>query len=332
MLLLYNVQIAQVMAYRRLDSGGGIGSSACLPGLEQPVSMTFLRDDPLPPGAVQELGRPGGPRIRRVRCDNPGPFTFLGTNSYLLGEGEVTLIDPGPGDAAHTAALLAAMPGERLSRILVTHTHRDHSEGVPALLAATGAATFGFGPHLTPLGDSGAGADHAYDPVHRLADGDVVEGEGWRLAALHTPGHCANHLSFALEGSGILFSGDHAMSCSTSVVTPPDGDMTAYMAGLARVAAGQWSWLLPGHGAPLRDPGPLLNALLDHRWEREALVLGALRRHGPATAAALVAGVYGALDPRLVQAAGHSLRAHLVKLERDGLAVGEGGLWHAVPG
>ncbi|MBO1074182.1 MBL fold metallo-hydrolase [Roseomonas marmotae] len=297
------------------------------------MSIPFLKQDSLPAGVVEELGVAGGPRIRRIRCDNPGAFTFLGTNSYLLGEGEVALIDPGPEDAAHHAALQAALPGERITRILVTHTHRDHTGGVPGLRAATGASTFAFGAHLTPPAEGGEGADHDFQPDHRLGDDAVLEGEGWRLRALHTPGHCANHLCLALEDTGILFSGDHAMSCSTSVVMPPDGDMAAYMAALARIAAMDWSLMLAGHGAPLAEPGPLLRALLAHRGEREALVMAALRRHGPATAEALVPPVYGPLDPRLVRAAGQSLRAHLLKLRAEGQAAqDEAGVWRPVPG
>lgn len=295
-----------------------------------PPPPAFLREDPLPAGTVQDLGIAGGPRIRRLRCGNPGAFTFLGTNSYLLGEGEVTLIDPGPADAAHLAALRAATAGERITRILVTHTHRDHTGGVPAAVAATGAATWGFGPHLTPPAEGGEGADHAFHPDHRLADDAVLQGEGWRLRALHTPGHCANHLCFTLEEQGILFSGDHAMSCSTSVVMPPDGDMAAYMTALARVAHQPWSLLLPGHGAPMPAPAPLLQGLLTHRLAREARVAEALRQHGPATADALVPPVYGALDPSLVRAAGQSLLAHLLKLGAEGRAEqAEDGGWHA---
>jgi len=292
--------------------------------------LPLLRADPLPPGVVQEVGLPGGPRIRRLRCGNAGAFTFLGTNSYLLGQGEVALVDPGPDDAAHLAALQAATAGERITRILVTHTHRDHTGGVPAAVAATGAESWGFGPHLTPPAEGGEGADHAFCPDHRLADGEALQGEGWQLRALHTPGHCANHLCFALEEAGILLSGDHAMSCSTSVVMPPDGDMAAYMAALARVAARPWHLLLPGHGAPLPDPGALLRGLLAHRHEREALVLRALRTHGPATAEALVPAVYGTLDPKLRRAAGQSLLAHLLKLAAEGRAMpAAAGSWQA---
>ena len=292
------------------------------------MSIAFLKTDPLPTAAVEELGPAGGPRIRRIRAGNPGPFTFLGTNTYILGEGEVTVIDPGPEDEGHLKALLAALPGERVKRILITHTHRDHTAGLAALRAATKAPALAFGPHLTPPGLAGEGADHDFRPDGTMADGAVLEGEGWRLTALHTPGHCANHLCFALEEHGILFGGDHAMSCSTSVVIPPDGNMADYMAALARVAAREWSLLLPGHGAPLPAPGPLLRGLLDHRLEREALVLAALHRHGPATAEALVPPVYGALDERLVRAASHSLLAHLRKLAAEGRAAEQDGLWH----
>jgi glyoxylase-like metal-dependent hydrolase (beta-lactamase superfamily II) len=285
------------------------------------MSIPFLKQDPLPTGAVQELGGPGGPRIRRIRCGNPGPFTFLGTNSYLIGQGAVALLDPGPEDAAHRAALLAALePGERLSHILVTHTHRDHSPGAAALARETGAITAGFGPHLTPPEIGGEGGDHGFDPAIRLADGDVLAGGDWQVTALHTPGHCANHLCFALDGSGILFSGDHVMSWSTSVVSPPDGDMADYMAGLARLAARPEELFLPGHGAPLPQPAPFAAALLAHRQGREDAVLAALRQAGPVSAEALVPPVYGALDPRLVPAAGRSLLAHLRKLQGAGLA------------
>lgn len=292
------------------------------------MSMPFAKTDALPTAAVEELGRPGGPRIRRIRAGNAGPFTFMGTNSYVLGEGTVTLIDPGPEDDAHLAALLAALAGERVERILVTHTHRDHTGGLPALQAATGATTLGFGPHQTPPGPGAEGADHDFQPQHRLADGAMVAGENWGLTALHTPGHCANHLCFALEDHGILFGGDHAMSCSTSVVIPPDGDMADYMAALARVAARDWALLLPGHGAPLAEPGALLKGLLAHRREREQLVLGALGQHGPAPLEVLVPAVYGQIDPRLVRAAGHSLLAHLRKLAAEGAAAEQDGRWH----
>jgi glyoxylase-like metal-dependent hydrolase (beta-lactamase superfamily II) len=240
----------------------------------------------------------------------------------------VAVLDPGPEDASHLAAILAATRGETVTRILVSHTHRDHSPGAAALAAATGAPTHAFGPHLTPPGEGGEGGDHAFRPDRRLADGEAVEGEGWRLLALHTPGHCGNHLCFALEGAGILFSADHVMSWSTSVVSPPDGDMAAYMRSLARVREREDRLLLPGHGPAITEPRPFLAALTVHREEREALVVEALKRAGrPATAAELVPPVYGPLDPRLVAAAGRSLLAHLIKLEAEGAAKREGEAW-----
>jgi glyoxylase-like metal-dependent hydrolase (beta-lactamase superfamily II) len=291
------------------------------------VSIPFLKDDPLPVGEVAEVA----PGVRRLLCGNPGPFTFRGTNTWIIGRGgSVAVLDPGPEDAAHLAAILAATAGERITHIIVSHTHRDHSPGAAALQAATGAPTFGFGPHLTPPEAGGEGGDHGFRPDIPLADGAALEGEGWRLCAIHTPGHCANHLCFALEGTGILFSADHVMSWSTSVVSPPDGDMAAYMASLARLAARDDRLFLPGHGPPLPEPAPFLAALAAHRREREAMVLDALRAAGRATARELVAPVYGpALDARLVPAAARSLLAHLLKLAAEGAAARDGEHWEA---
>ena len=291
------------------------------------MSIPFIREDPLPTGVVEELGRPGGVRLRRIRCGNPGAFTFLGTNTYLIGEGAVAVLDPGPVDAAHHDRILAALAQERVSQILVTHTHRDHSPGVAALRASTGAPCLGFGPHQVRGRADADSSDLQFDPDRRLADGEAVLGQGWRLTALHTPGHCGNHLCFALEGTGVLFSGDHVMGWSTSVVSPPDGDMAAYMAGLARVAERRDVLALPGHGAPLPEPGPFARALLRHREAREAALLQALRADGPASVEALVPRLYSPIDPRLLPAAGRSLLAHLLKLEAEGAARCLDGAW-----
>jgi glyoxylase-like metal-dependent hydrolase (beta-lactamase superfamily II) len=292
------------------------------------MAIPFLRDDALPPGAVEDTA-PG--LIRRILCPNPSAFTFRGTNTYIVGRGRgVAVLDPGPEDEGHLAAILAATRGETVGRILVSHTHRDHSPGAAPLAAATGAPTVGFGPHMTPPGEGGEGGDHGFRPDTRLADNEAVEGEGWRLTALHTPGHCGNHLCFTLEGTGILFSADHVMSWSTSVVSPPDGDMAAYMRSLARIRARDDRVLLPGHGPAITDPGPFLAALAEHRKEREARVKEALTRSGrPVTAAELVPPVYGPLDRRLVAAAGRSLLAHLIKLEAEGAARREGEGWRS---
>jgi glyoxylase-like metal-dependent hydrolase (beta-lactamase superfamily II) len=291
--------------------------------------MRFLRDDTLPHGAAEEAA----PLVRRIVCPNPGPFTFRGTNTYLVGRGEVTVIDPGPEDAAHLSAILGATEAERITRILVSHTHRDHSPGAAALARATGAPSLGFGPHLTPPEAGGEGGDHAFRPDIVLPDGAAVEGGEWRLTALHTPGHCANHLCFALEtarGGGVLFSADHVMSWSTSIVSPPDGDMAAYMASLARIAAREDRLYLPGHGPPLPEPAPFVAALAAHRREREARVREALRAARRATAAELVPAAYGPeLDPRLAPAAARSLLAHLIKLAAEGEAVRDGEAFEA---
>ena len=286
--------------------------------------MKFLREDSLPVGVAAEVA----PGVRRLLCGNPGPFTFRGTNTYIIGRGRVAVLDPGPVDAAHLHAILQAIQGERLEKILVSHTHRDHSPGVAALQEATGAPSFGFGPHLTPPDQGGEGGDHSFTPDVVLPDGAVIEGADWRATAIHTPGHCANHLCFALEneaGAGTLFSADHVMSWSTTVVGPPDGDMAQYMASLARLATRDHDLYLPGHGPPLPEPAPFVAGLAAHRREREQRVLDALRAARRATAEDLVPAAYGpALEPRLVPAAARSLLAHLLKLAAEGMARREG--------
>lgn len=289
------------------------------------MSIPFLKNDLLPVGEVAEVA----PGVRRILCGNPGPFTFRGTNTWIIGRGgSVAVLDPGPEDAAHLDAILRATAGERITHILVSHTHRDHSPGVAALRAATGAPSFGFGPHMTPPEQGGEGGDHAFRPDVTLDDSAAVEGDDWRLTAIHTPGHCANHLCFALEGTGVLFSADHVMSWSTTVVSPPDGDMAAYMGSLARLAERDDRLYLPGHGPPLPEPAPFVAALAAHRRDREAMVLDALRAARRATARDLVPPVYGpALDDRLVPAAARSLLAHLIKLAAEGAAQRDGEHW-----
>jgi glyoxylase-like metal-dependent hydrolase (beta-lactamase superfamily II) len=282
------------------------------------MSIPFLRDDPLPVGEVQQVA----PGIRRILCGNPGPFTWRGTNTWLIGEGRVAVLDPGPADAAHLDAILRATAGEAISHILVSHTHRDHSPGVAALQAATGAPSHGFGPHMTPPDQGGEGGDFSFTPDVALPDGAVLEELG--LTALHTPGHCANHLCFR-RADGVTFSADHVMSWSTTVVSPPDGDMAAYMASLEKLARQDSHLYLPGHGPPLPNPAPFVAALAAHRREREAKVLDALRAARRATALELVPAVYGpVLDMKLVPAAARSLLAHLIKLAAEGAAARDG--------
>jgi glyoxylase-like metal-dependent hydrolase (beta-lactamase superfamily II) len=293
------------------------------------MSIPFLRDDTLPHGEAGQVL----PLVRRIVCGNPGPFTFRGTNTYVIGRGEVAVLDPGPADAVHLAAILRATQGERVGKIIVSHTHRDHSPGAAALVAATGAKTYGFGPHLTPPDAGGEGGDHDFRPDVTLPDGGVLEGDDWRLTALHTPGHCANHLCFGMQVAGegdVLFSADHVMSWSTTVVSPPDGDMAAYMASLAKISGRDDRLYLPGHGPPLPDPAPFVAALAAHRREREAKVLDALRAARRATARELVPAVYGpALDPRLVNGAARSLLAHLIKLAAEGATLRDGDIFEA---
>ena len=292
------------------------------------MNIPFLRDDSAVVGQVQHVA----PGVRRLLCGNPGPFTWRGTNTYLIGEGGVAVLDPGPADAAHLAAILRAVSGETVTHILVSHTHRDHSPGAAALAEATGAPTLGFGPHLT----HGHGGDEDFTPAIRLRDGEVIPGDGWRLTALHTPGHCANHLAFGMQGpggeDGVLFSADHVMSWSSTVISPPDGNMRDYMNSLAKLRAreGQDRLYLPGHGPPLSEPMAFIDALATHRRRREARVVAALRELGQASAPALVGPVYGPMDPKLTGAAGRSLLANLEMLAEDGVVRREGEVWALV--
>ena len=267
------------------------------------------------------------PGVRRMLAPNPGPMTFHGTNSYLVGRGAVAVIDPGPADARHLGALLAALaPGERVVAILVTHPHLDHSAGAPALAAATGAPVMGFGPagsglsptmaRLAAAGLQGAeGIDTAFRPDRLLADGEEVAVGAERLVALHTPGHMGAHLAFAHGPT--LFTGDLAMGWASSLVSPPEGDMAAYMGSLMRLAAGRWDRLLPGHGPEVTDPAARLAELAAHRRQREAEVRAALAM-APGTAAELAQRIYRDTPPALLPAAARNILAHLIDLrERD---------------
>lgn len=265
------------------------------------------------------------PRLRHVLAPNPSPLTFTGTNSYILGSGRVAVIDPGPDDDDHLAALLATLDrGEKVSHILVTHPHRDHSALAPRLSKATGAPVYGFGtategrsPVMQRLAAAGLpaapgdGLDHGFAPDVRLADKATV-GEGdWSVSVLHTPGHLGTHV--CLGAGDTLFSGDHVMGWSTSVVSPPDGDMGAYMASLESLAQSRWSRFLPGHGAAIDDPDRRLRDLVAHRRLRESQILLALA-DGPQDAAALTARVYPDLAPALHAAARRNVLAHLIDL------------------
>ncbi len=275
------------------------------------------------------------PLTKRIVCANPGPFTFAGTNSYLVGEDRVAIIDPGPADPGHMAAIEAAVGARTVVAILVTHTHADHSPGARILRERTGAPIAGAGIHRPARkgGATAAGADGSVDRDHRpdtaLADGERITGDGWALAAVATPGHTANHLAFALEagsteaGDGVLFSGDHVMGWSTSVVAPPDGRMADYMASLDKLAGRADHLHLPGHGPAIRDPRTHVSALIGHRRAREQAIVECVRA-GIADIDAIVSTLYAGLDHRLEPAAALSVLAHLQDLAARGIVVTAG--------
>jgi glyoxylase-like metal-dependent hydrolase (beta-lactamase superfamily II) len=288
--------------------------------------IPFDRSFDLPPGRVEEVM----PGVRRLLVDNPGPFTFKGTLTYIVGNGRVAIIDPGPIDEAHSAALLDAVRGETVTHILVTHTHRDHSPAAARLKAATGARTYGEGPHRAArpfhVGEPPpleASADRDFRPDVALADGETVSGPGWVLEAVTTPGHTANHMAFALKGTGVLFSGDHVMAWSTPVVAPPDGAMSDYMASLEKLARRAETLYFPGHGGAVKDAPRFVQRYIAHRRAREAAILARLAA-GEADIPALVQSIYVGLDPRLTKAAGLSVLAHLEDLTARGLVATQG--------
>jgi len=266
------------------------------------------------------------PRIRRVTANNPGPFTFTGTGTYIVGNGTVAVIDPGPDDPAHLEALLAAVEGETVSHVLVTHTHRDHAPLARPFANAVGALVLAARPPARETHVSGA-LDEAEDQTFRpdviLNDGDRIAGPDWTLETLATPGHASNHLAFALIEENALFSGDHVMGWATSVVAPPDGDMGAYMDSLERVTARKFDTLWPTHGAPVTDVAPFLTAYKAHRLAREAQILSRLEA-GDRTISAMVPVLYAAVDERLWPAASLSVLAHLIDLTRRGAVVCDG--------
>lgn len=282
------------------------------------------------------------PLVRRVLAPNPSPYTFTGTQTWLVGAGdEIAVIDPGPagsglsvGDpadingAGHVEAILRAVGSAKVTAILCTHTHRDHSPAAAPLQAITGAPIVGCAP--LAIADSGPRADSAFDPDYApdrvLEDGEQVAGEGWTLQAVATPGHTSNHLCFALVETRALFTGDHVMKWSTSVVSPPDGDMAAYMASLQKLYDRDDRVYYPAHGPAVDNPQQLVRGMIGHRRMRERQILGLLEAE-PQSIPAMVAEMYKGLDPRLHGAAGRSVLAHLVDLERQGRVAAHGGMW-----
>jgi glyoxylase-like metal-dependent hydrolase (beta-lactamase superfamily II) len=279
--------------------------------------IPFVKDVRFEYGKLEEVG----PSVRRMIARNPGPFTHVGTGTYVVGRGRVAVIDPGPDLPEHIDTLRAALGNEEITHILVTHTHADHSPGARLLKAATGAPTYGFGPHAFGRYQRGevveAGADLEFTPDRVLRDRDMIEGDGFRIESVHTPGHCSNHLCFALPETGALFTGDQVMAWSTSIVSPPDGDMGEYMASLDRLLARSDTRYFPTHGASIEDPKPFVEAYVRHRKQRERQILERLG-HGTRTIDAMVPQMYAGLPPFLFPAAARSVFAHLLLLlEQD---------------
>jgi glyoxylase-like metal-dependent hydrolase (beta-lactamase superfamily II) len=270
------------------------------------------------------------PLVRRIVANNPGPFTFTGTCTYVVGQGRVAVIDPGPDDPAHIAAILSALGDETIVASLVTHTHRDHSPGARLLKQATGAEIIGCGPYepardlvLGEINALDAANDQAHMPDRLLHDGEVFQGEGFSLACVETPGHTANHLTFALPEEQALFSGDHVMAWSTTIVAPPDGAMQPYMTSLEKLLARDDIVYWPGHGGPVEEPRRFVRALRHHRRARETAIFERLKA-GDTKIEAIVAAIYKDLDPRLRGAAALSVFAHLEDLAARGSVAADG--------
>ena len=293
------------------------------PGIEPNFDLAFQPSYGVPVAVA--------PGVQRLTVNNPSPFTFHGTNSYIVGTSSVAVIDPGPEDDAHFAALMRALEGRKVSHILVSHTHRDHSPLAKRLKQATGALTVAEGPHrasrllhageVNPFAES---ADSEFVPDIALADGAVIEGDGWALSAVHTPGHTANHSAFALEGTGILFSADHVMAWATTIVAPPDGSMADFMASIEKLLLRKnYRIFFPGHGGPVTEPASFLRGLRTHRRMRERAVLERIKA-GDELIPDMVRAIYAKTDMRLHGAAALSVLAHLEDLVEKGRVATDG--------
>ena len=283
--------------------------------------IPFVRDIQFEYGQVDQVS----PLIRRVVANNPGPFTFKGTGTYIIGRGEVAVIDPGPDMADHLKALLDAVAGERVTHILTTHTHADHSPLSMPMARETGATIYG---RAAPELDAAAvrleeAEDDAFRPDVSVADGQRLQGPGWTLEAIATPGHISNHICYALIEENALFSGDHVMGWSTTVISPPHGDMTDYYASLDKVAARDFAILWPTHGPPITEVAPFLAEYKAHRLERERQILDQLAQ-GHHRIPEMIPQMYAAVDPRLHPAAAHSVLAHMIHLVRQGVIATDG--------
>ncbi len=291
------------------------------------AELTFDRTFAAQPGKVESLS----PLVRRLLCGNASAFTFTGTSTFIVGQGHVAVIDPGPLDEAHFTALLAALDGQTVNHILVTHSHADHSPLAARLKAATGALTVAHSA-IAPQEDGplrlDASVDHEFIPDITLPHGETISGPGWTLEGVFTPGHMSNHMCFALREEKTLFAGDHVMAWATSVIAPPDGNMHDYMASLQLLLKRDDALYLPAHGPGRRNPKPLVRGYIAHRRMREAAILNRLRA-GEHDVSAIVRSVYTGLDPRLAGAAALSARAHLEHLVMQGLARATGDIFSA---
>ncbi len=258
------------------------------------------------------------PLVRRIVAPNASPFTFKGTCTYIVGKGEVAVIDPGPISDDHLDAIRHELRDETITHILVTHTHNDHSPGARVLAAETGAPTYAYGPHLTPPADVDqpsldAANDREFEPTHHMAHGALIEADNWSFECVFTPGHTANHMAFSLREENALFSGDHVMAWATSVVAPPDGDMATYMKSLSLLTARKDQLYWPGHGGPVSSPNKFVRAFITHRKMRERAIFERIEK-GDRTVESIVDNVYRGLSERLVFAARLSALAHIQDL------------------
>ncbi len=278
--------------------------------------IPFVREMAFEYGVAQQVS----PLVRRVVANNPGPFTYLGTGVYIIGHGEVAVIDPGPTVDGHVEVLLKALEGETVSHIFVTHGHMDHSPAARPLAALTGATIYACGEPVKPTESEvrmEAGDDLGFKPDVEIEDGAVFEGPGWTIEAVFTPGHTSHHMAYALKEENALFPGDHIMGWSTTVISPPDGDMGDYLKSLEKVRDRNFDTLWPTHGPPVRDVRPFVEAYIDHRRGREAQILAQLAK-GPSSIKAMVPIMYADVDARLHPAACHSVLAHMLQLVKEG--------------
>jgi len=283
---------------------------------------------PWPTGLAEQAE----PLVKRVLAPNPSPYTYTGTQTYVVGgEGDVAVIDPGPDEPDHLQAIMAAIGDAKVTAIMCTHTHRDHSPAAKPLAKMTGAPVVGCAPLVLQVDGprSDEAFDTTYEPDRVLEDGEQMTGNGWTLTAVHTPGHTSNHLCFALEESGALFTGDHVMGWSTSVVIPPDGDMGDYMKSLDRLYQREDRVYYAAHGAPIDKPRQLVRGMIGHRRQRENQILRLLGEQAQEIEA-MVPRMYKNLDPRLIGAAGMSVKAHLLDLERRGLVARSQEVWQTI--